>query len=74
MPLNNVNYSRDTNPAMWLEDFYLTCRVDGADDDLFIVQYLPLCLVESTGAWLEHLSADNIHSWVDFKRIFVGNF
>jgi hypothetical protein len=35
---------------------------------------LPLYLAESTRAWLEHLPVDNIHSWADFKRIFVGTF
>ena len=44
------------------------------DDDLFIIQYLPLYLVESARAWLEHLPTDSIHSWADFMRIFVGNF
>jgi hypothetical protein len=45
--LNIVKYFGDTNPAMWLEDFHLTSRVGGADDNLFIVQYLPLYLAES---------------------------
>jgi hypothetical protein len=72
-PSNIVKYS-DTNPVLWLEDFHLACRAGGADDDLFIIQYLPLYLMESTRAWLEHLPMDSIHSWVDFKCIFVGNF
>ena len=59
---------------MWLEDFYLACRASGVDDNLFIIQYLPLYLAESARAWLEHLPTDNIHSWADFKCIFVGNF
>jgi hypothetical protein len=57
-----------------LEDFRLACRASGADDDLFIIQYLLLYLVESARAWLEHLPANNIHSWIDFKRIFMENF
>jgi hypothetical protein len=59
---------------VWLEDFCLACQAGGADDDLFIIQYLPLYLAESARAWLEHLPANNIHSWTDFKCIFVGNF
>ena len=59
---------------MWLEDFCLTYRAGGADNDLFIIQYLPLYLAESARAWLEHLPANNIHSWADFKCVFVGNF
>ena len=73
-PPNIVKYSRDTNPTVWLEDFHLAYRAGRADDDLFIIQYLPLYLVESARAWLEHLPANNIHSWTDLKSIFVGNF
>jgi hypothetical protein len=25
------------NPSVWLEDYHLTCRTGGADDDLFII-------------------------------------
>jgi hypothetical protein len=46
-PLNIIKYSGDTNPTMWLEDFSLTYRASGADDDLFIIQYFPLYLAES---------------------------
>ena len=56
------------------EDFCLTCRAGGADDDLFIIQYLPLYLAKSARAWLEYLLVDSIHSWADLKHIFVGNF
>jgi hypothetical protein len=71
---NFIKYSRDTNLAVWLEDFCLACRASRANDDLFIIQYLSLYIEESARVWLEHLPMDNIHSWVDFKRIFVGNF
>ena len=73
-PPNIVKYSEDTNPAVCLEDFCLAYRTGRADDDLFIIQYLPLYLTESARAWLEHLPTYNIHSWVDFKCIFLGNF
>ena len=73
-PPNIVKYSRDTNPTVWLEDFCLAYRAGRADDDLFIIQYLLLYLMESSQAWLKHLPANNIHSWADIKRIFVGNF
>ena len=71
---NIVKYFRGTNPTVLLEDFRLAYRTGGADEDLFIIQSLPLYLMESARAWLEHLPTDNIHSWADFKRIFVGNF
>jgi hypothetical protein len=71
---NIVKYFGDTNPTVWLEELSPACRAGGADFDLFIIQYLPLYLAESARAWLEHLLTDSIHSWADFKRIFVGNF
>jgi hypothetical protein len=33
-----------------------------------------LYLAESARAWLEHPPVNNIYSWTDFKRIFMGNF
>jgi hypothetical protein len=54
---NIVMYSEDTNAIIWLEDFRLAYRACGEDDDLFIIQYLPLYLAESARAWLEHLPA-----------------
>lgn len=35
-------YSGDTNAAVWLKDFRLAYRAGGADDDLFIIQCLPV--------------------------------
>jgi hypothetical protein len=43
-----VKYYGDTNPVVWLKDFHLACRAGGADDDLFIIQYLLLYLAKST--------------------------
>ena len=60
-PPNIVKYSRDINPIVWLEDFRLAYQAGRTDDDLFIIQYLPLYLVESARAWLEHLPMDSIH-------------
>jgi hypothetical protein len=34
---NVVRYDGKTNPSVWLEDYHLTCRAGGADDDLFII-------------------------------------
>ena len=50
MSSNIVKYSGDTNLAVWLEDFYLAYRAGGVDDDLIIIQYLPLNLMKSTRA------------------------
>ena len=74
VPPNITKFSGHTNPDVWLEDFHLACRAGGADDDLFTIQYLPLYLAESARAWLEHLPANNIHSWADLRRMFIGNF
>ena len=61
-------------PGIWLKDFWLTYQVGGVDDDLFIIQYLPICMGEHVRAWLEFLLHDSIRDWADLKRIFIGNF
>jgi hypothetical protein len=39
--LNNIiKYDNETNPSVLLEDYYLTCRAGGVDDDLFNIQFL----------------------------------
>jgi hypothetical protein len=60
VPNNIVKYNGKTNPSIWLEDYRLTCRAGGADDDLFIIQFLPIYLADSARAWLDHLSRDVI--------------
>jgi hypothetical protein len=42
LPNNIAKYIGETNPAIWFEDFWLACQVGGADDDYFIIQYLPI--------------------------------
>lgn len=46
----------------------------GADDELFIIQYLPLYLGDSAHAWIEHLPAGCIDYWSDLTRVFISNF
>jgi hypothetical protein len=62
---NIVKYDGKTNPSVWLEDYHLTCRVGGANDGLFIIQFLPIYLVDFTRAWLDHLPRNVIDSWDD---------
>jgi hypothetical protein len=72
-PNNFVKYDDKTNPSVCLEDYHLACRVDGAEDDLFIIQFLPIHLDDTTRAWLNHLSRNSIDCWEDLK-IFTDNF
>jgi hypothetical protein len=71
---NITKYTRETNPAVWLEDFRLACWAGGADDDYFIIQYLPICIGEYIRAWLKFLSPNSICSWTELKQVFIGNF
>jgi hypothetical protein len=73
-PANVTKYSREMNPELWLDDYRLACQLGDADDDRFIIHNLPLFLVDSARAWLEHLSARRIHNWADLVKVFVGNF
>jgi hypothetical protein len=57
-----------------LEDYRLAYRVGGADDDLFIIQFLLIYLADSVRAWLDHLLRNVIDSLEDLKEIFTGNF
>jgi hypothetical protein len=51
---NNVDkYDGRTNPSVWLEDYHLACRVGRAEDDLLIIQFLPIYLANMTRAWLD---------------------
>jgi hypothetical protein len=50
VPGNIVKYDVKTNPSIWLEDYRLACRVGGVNDDLFIIKFLPLYLVDSSRA------------------------
>jgi len=73
-PTNIPKYSGETNPGLWLEDYWLACQASGADNDDLIIRNLPLFLANSARAWLEHLPSNTIQSWADLKEIFVGNF
>jgi hypothetical protein len=66
-------YDGETNPDHWLEDYCLTMRAGGWDDD-FAVQYLPLLLSSSMRAWLEQLKPGSIWCCGDLRSIFVGHF
>jgi hypothetical protein len=69
-----VKYTGDTNPDVWLQDYRLACRAGGATDELFIIQYLPICLGENVRAWLDFLPADSIGCSADLRKVFIGNF
>jgi hypothetical protein len=73
-PSNIIKYDNKTNPSIWLEDYHLVCRAGGADDDLFIIQFLPIYVAESARARLDHLPRNMIDSWEDLKEIFTDNF
>jgi hypothetical protein len=59
---NVIKYDGKTN---------LACRVD---DDLFIIQFLPIYLADLARAWLDHLPRNMIDNWKDLKEIFTSNF
>jgi len=73
-PTNIPKYSGETNPGLWLEDYWLPCQAGGVNSDNFIICNIPLFLANSARTWLEHLPPNRIQSWMDLKEIFVGNF
>ena len=46
-PTNIPKYSGETNPGLWLEDYWLAYQAGGADNDDFIIRNLPLFLADS---------------------------
>jgi hypothetical protein len=60
VPNNIIKYDSQTNPSVWLEDYYLTCRAGGADSDLFIIQFLPIYLADTSRVWLDYLPKNSI--------------
>jgi hypothetical protein len=74
MPKNIIKYHGKTNPSIWLEDYHLACRASVANNDLFIIQFLPIYLASMSRAWLDHLPKNSIHCSEDLKEIFTGYF
>jgi hypothetical protein len=71
---NIIKYDGKTNHIICLEDYRLACKVGGVNEDLFIIQFLSMYLVDSAKAWLDHLPRNIIDSWEDLKEIFTDNF
>jgi hypothetical protein len=69
-----IEYYGRTNPNVWLEDYRLVCRAHEADDDLFIIEFLPIYLADSARASWDHLLRNIINSWENLKEIFTDNF
>jgi hypothetical protein len=66
-------YDGETNPEHWLEDYRLTMKAEGSNDD-FTIQYLSLFLSCLTKAWLEQLELGSICCWGDLRSVFIGHF
>ena len=66
-------YDGKTNQDLWLEDYRLTMKAGGSNDD-FAVHYLPLLLSSSSRAWLEQLEPSSIRCWGDLRSVFIGHF
>jgi hypothetical protein len=67
-------YTGETDPGVWLNDYRLACQLSEATTDEVIIRNLPLHLTDSARTWLEHLLASQIHNWDDLVLTFVGNF
>jgi hypothetical protein len=73
-PGNIIKYDGKTNPNVWMQDYRLVCRAGGENDDLFIIQFLPIYLADFARAWLDLLPRNVIDSWDDLREIFTSNF
>jgi hypothetical protein len=50
------------------------CSLGEADTELFIIQFLPIYLADTSRAWLDHLPRNSIDYWECLKEISTGNF
>jgi hypothetical protein len=66
---NIVKYDYKINPSIRLEAYRLTCRAGGVDNDLFIIQFLPIYFVDTSRAWLDHLPRNSIDCWENLREI-----
>ena len=46
-PTTLIKYTRETDPALWLNDYRLACQLGGATDDAVIIRNLPLHLADA---------------------------
>jgi hypothetical protein len=50
VPSNIIKYNGKTNLSIWLKDYCLTCKVGRADNNIFIIYFLPIYLANSARA------------------------
>jgi hypothetical protein len=65
---NVITYDGKTNPSVWLENYRLACRAGEVDDVLFVIQFLPIYLANTSMVWLDHMHRGTINYWEGLKR------
>ena len=71
--MNIESYDGTTDPAVWIEDFFLHIHM-ARGDDLHAIKYLPLKLKGPARHWLNSLPANSIGSWENLEDAFLDNF
>ena len=71
--VNIESYDGTTDPAVWIEDFFLHIHM-ACGDDLHAIKYLPLKLKGRARHWLNSLPAQSIRSWESLAEAFLDNF
>lgn len=72
-PINIKQYDGTTDPAVWIEDFFLHIHM-AYGDDLHAIKYLPLKLKGPARHWLNSPPPHSIGSWEALKDDFRANF
>ena len=67
------SYDGTTDPAVWIEDFFLHIHMS-CGDDLHAIKYLLLKLKGPAQHWLNSLPANSIGSWESLAEAFLENF
>jgi hypothetical protein len=71
-PANLHKYDGKQDPVQWFCLYSTAINVVGGDTSTKVL-YFPIVLEPTPHSWLESLKPKSIHSWEDFKEVFVDN-
>jgi hypothetical protein len=71
---NIDKYNGETDPKIWLVNYRLAMKAASAPDTFFMIQYLPIYLIDSATNWLNNLWEGTVKQWADLEREFCNHF
>jgi hypothetical protein len=65
---NIEKYDGEIDLKIWLAYCQLAMKAASAPDTFFMIQYLPIYLIDSAIKWLNNLQKGTIKRWADLKK------